>query len=366
MISQVKPRATSSVPKALSWDAGKTVLRLLDQTRLPAEEVYLSITDMRGLEDCILRLVVRGAPAIGCAAAFGVYFAASETPLDLAGDGVAITPNWLQEFDRRCAHLASTRPTAVNLGWAVERCRKLAHRISPQRYTRDELLLTLEKEALLILDEDRQMCTRIGQHGLNLLNSTLGGREKATIMTHCNAGALATGGSGTALAVLYEAHRNGLGLRVFADETRPLLQGARLTAWELARAGIDVTVICDNMAATVMRDYKPDAVIVGADRIAANGDTANKIGTYGLAILARYHNVPFFVAAPSSTFDQSIPSGAGIPIEQRARREIAEFNGKLCTPENAGVFNPAFDVTPAGLITAHITENGIWSAQCRT
>jgi methylthioribose-1-phosphate isomerase len=202
------------------------------------------------------------------------------------------------------------------------------------------------------------MCDDIGRHGAELLSRVTGSRKNVTLMTHCNAGALATGGSGTALAVMYAAQQKGIALNVFADETRPLLQGARLTSWELARAGINVTVICDNMAASVMRDRKPDAVIVGADRITANGDTANKIGTYGLAVLAKHHNVPFFVAAPSSTFDLSLSDGSKIPIEERARQEISEQNGKLSVPPNAAVFNPAFDVTPAELIGAWITEKG--------
>jgi methylthioribose-1-phosphate isomerase len=203
------------------------------------------------------------------------------------------------------------------------------------------------------------MCSAIGQHGLALLERTLGGRDNAILMTHCNAGALATAGSGTALAVMYAAAAHGIHLRVFADETRPLLQGARLTSWELTRSGIATTVICDNMAATVMREFKPDAVIVGADRIAANGDAANKIGTYGLAIVAKHHGVPFWVAAPSSTYDLTLATGAEIPIEQRARKEVAEPFGRLTVPPEAAVFNPAFDVTPAALISAHITERGV-------
>ena len=206
------------------------------------------------------------------------------------------------------------------------------------------------------------MCAEIGRHGADLLETILNGKKSATLMTHCNAGALATAGSGTALAVMYEAHRRGIALRVFADETRPLLQGARLTAWELTRAGIAATVICDNMAAAVMREFKPDAVIVGADRIAANGDAANKIGTYGLSIIAKHHGVPFFVAAPMTTFDVTLKDGAGIPIEQRKRSEVSEPYGRLSVPPEASVFNPAFDVTPAALISAHITEKGVYHA----
>jgi methylthioribose-1-phosphate isomerase len=265
----------------------------------------------------------------------------------------------LKTFDERCTHLAATRPTAVNLRWAVERCRAIAKKAAAAG--REKVLAALEAEAKAVLDEDREMCASIGRHGAQLLSERLKGRTSATVMTHCNAGALATGGCGTALAVFYAAAQAGVKLKVFADETRPLLQGARLTAWELARSGIDVTVICDNMAAAVMREFKPDAIVVGADRITANGDAANKIGTYGLAVLARYHGVPFFVAAPSSTFDLSLEHGSKIPIEQRARKEIAEPYGVLAVPENAAVFNPAFDVTPAELIAAHITEKGVFA-----
>ncbi|HLX61835.1 MAG TPA: S-methyl-5-thioribose-1-phosphate isomerase [Planctomycetota bacterium] len=364
---------SNAIPLTLAW-TGRT-LRLLDQTRLPAEEVYLEIETVAQLEDAILRLAVRGAPAIGCAGAFGTVLAAREA----AANSTSAT-DFLARFDAACAHLAATRPTAVNLRWAVERCRAVMSRslspcenrspLSPWgRRAGGEgsapLIAALEKEALAILEDDRRMCAEIGRHGADLLESTLKGRTSATLMTHCNAGALATGGSGTALAVMYEAQRRGIQLKVFADETRPLLQGARLTAWELSRAGIATTVICDNMAAAVMRQFKPDAIIVGADRIAANGDAANKIGTYGLAILARHHGVPFFVAAPSSTYDLSLETGAAIPIEERARKEIAEPYSKLTVPHEAAVFNPAFDVTPAELISAHITEKGVFKPPYR-
>ncbi len=341
-----------NIPAALSWNG--SVLRLLDQTKLPAEETYLDIERVAQLEDAILRLCVRGAPAIGCAGAFGTVLAAREA--------FAAPGEWLGHFESSCAHLAETRPTAVNLRWAVERCRKVALRLAAARADHAQIITALEHEALAILEEDRGMCSAIGRHGADLLESILNGRKTATLMTHCNAGALATAGSGTALAMMYEAHRRGIKLTVFADETRPLLQGARLTSWELSRAGISATVICDNMAAAVMREFKPDAVIVGADRIAANGDAANKIGTYGLAIIARHHGVPFFVAAPTSTFDVSLKDGSGIPIEQRNRKEVAEPYGKLSVPPEAAVFNPAFDVTPAALISAHITEKGVYRA----
>jgi methylthioribose-1-phosphate isomerase len=334
-----------NIPPTLAWT--ERGLRLLDQTRLPAEETYVDIAGVAPLVDAIQRLVVRGAPAIGCAGAYGVVLAAWESR-------GASDAGWLAEFDARCDRLAAARPTAVNLRWAVERVRKVAHALHAQAKPRAEIEAALLAEARKVHDEDRAMCEQIGRHGAELLP-----RERATVVTHCNAGALATGGAGTALAVVYAAQARGTKLAVFADETRPLLQGARLTAWELARAGIPVTVICDNMAASVIRKHKPDAVIVGADRIAANGDTANKIGTYGLAILAKHHGVPFYVAAPSSTFDLSLPDGSGIPIEERARDEIARSQGRQTAPEKAQVYNPAFDVTPAELIAGIITERGV-------
>jgi len=344
-----------SAPQTLSWNG--SVLRMLDQTRLPAEETYIDASTVALVEDSIKRLAVRGAPAIGCAAAFGVVLISREIPVSLNKE------EWLRQFDARCEHLIATRPTAVNLKWAVERCRKVAHTAASSSIL--AIPAALESEARAILDEDKRMCEQIGRHGAELLAQNAGSKKNLTLMTHCNAGALATGGCGTALAVMYAAQRSGMVLKVFADETRPLLQGARLTAWELARAGIDVTVICDNMAASVMREQKPDAIIVGADRIAANGDTANKIGTYGLAIVAKHHGVPFYVAAPSSTFDLSIPDGSHIPIEERARIEISESHGKQSVPHSAGVFNPSFDVTPAELISAHITEKGVMRAPYR-
>lgn len=343
------------IPAAVAWDKKRNILRLLDQTRLPAEEIYLDIHTVAQLEDAILRLAVRGAPAIGCAGAFGVILCAKEA-------GEISDHNWQPRFNALCERLAATRPTAVNLRWAVERCRAVALKLAAKGQTKPPLDSMLLLEALAILTEDENMCAAIGRHGADLLDKILNGKKSATLMTHCNAGALATGGTGTALAVMYEAQRRGIHLKVFADETRPLLQGARLTAWELTRSGIETTVICDNMAASVMQRFKPNAVIVGADRIAANGDAANKIGTYGLAILARHHGVPFFIAAPSSTYDLTLKSGAEIPIEERKREEIAQPYGKLSVPPGAAVFNPAFDVTPADLITAHINENGAFQA----
>jgi len=345
------PQLPAGFPAVVAWSSAG--VRLLDQTRLPADEIYLDINNVADLEAAILRLSVRGAPAIGCAAAFGVVLIAREVPESLSGEALK------KELDRRCDHLIEVRPTAVNLKWAVDRCRAVAHSQFAKNVSRTTLLLALESEAHAILEEDRRMCSAMGAHGATLLQQLLKGKKSATLMTHCNAGALATGGMGTALSVMYASQQAGLTLHVFADETRPLLQGARLTSWELARAGIDVTVICDNMAASVLRDRHPDMVVVGADRIAANGDTANKIGTYGLAILAKHHGVPFYVAAPYSTFDLTLKSGAEIPIEERKRSEISDQNGRLAVPDNAKVFNPAFDVTPAELIAGFITERGV-------
>ena len=248
--------------------------------------------------------------------------------------------------------LASTRPTAVNLFWAIERMKKALEAFSENTPT-EGLLAGLEKEALEIYEEDRRLCRAIGEHGATLIES---GQR---ILTHCNAGALATAGIGTALAAIYTAHEQGKKVRVFVDETRPLLQGARLTAWELGRAGIEATLICDNMAGWVMNRSEVDLVITGADRVAANGDAANKIGTYSLACLAARHSIPFYIAAPFSTFDLNLADGGGIPIEERSPEEVAEPFGMKLSPEGIKVFNPAFDVTPAELISGFITDKGI-------
>ncbi len=324
-------------PSQWIGDARTGYLRLLDQTRLPGEVTYLDCREVESVWQAIKRLSVRGAPAIGIAAAYGCVIGAQQGDLQKAG-----------------AYLATSRPTAVNLFWAIERMLK----VTPA--TPESLLA----EALKIHAEDEAMCQRIGEHTLTLFEKirTMATTQKDQplgVLTHCNAGALATGGIGTATAGLYLAHERGWPIKVFADETRPLLQGARLTALELQQAGIDVTLQCDNMAAVLMRSGKVQAVIVGADRIAANGDTANKIGTYTLAILAQHHHVPFFVAAPSSTFDLSIPDGSHIPIEDRAADEITSHFGRRTAPNAMQVFNPAFDVTPHELIRAIITEQGI-------
>lgn len=322
----------------------KGKLRLIDQTKLPEELVYIATDDIEEIFDAIKRLVVRGAPAIGCAAALGLVAVSrksqSEDP-----------ETFFCEIRKSSAYLASSRPTAVNLEWALNRCvSKLEQKdFSDVRSMKDFLL----EEALSILQEDIEMCKAIGEHGVELLSDGMG------ILTHCNAGALATSDYGTALSPIYAAKGKGINIKVYSDETRPLLQGSRLTAWELQKAGVDVVTICDNMAAQVMKEGKIDLVIVGSDRISANGDVANKIGTYGVAILAKYHNIPFYVAVPYSTIDMSLATGDLIPIEQRDPDEIRRGFGKLTAPADISVYNPAFDVTPNELIAGIITEKGI-------
>lgn len=321
-----------SLPRNIEWigDATQGHLRLLDQTRLPTEVVYLDCHSVQDVWDAIKRLAVRGAPAIGIAAAYGLVIGAQHG-----------------EFDHAASHLATSRPTAVNLFWAIERMK----RVRPRE---PEALL---REARAIHEEDAAMCRRIGEFGLDLVRRL--DVKRRGVLTHCNAGALATGGIGTATAPMYLAHEEGLRFNVFADETRPLLQGSRLTAFELAAAGVDVTLICDDMAAQVMREGRIGMIIVGADRIAANGDAANKIGTYNLAVLAKHHGLPFYVAAPSSTFDLSLPDGSQIPIEERSPDEITQGFGPRTAPTGIKTYSPAFDVTPAELITAIVTERGI-------
>lgn len=318
-------------------------LRLLDQTRLPEETVYFTVDSLPELIDAIKRLAVRGAPAIGCGAALGMAAVAEHYPDNISAFAEALF--------RDAEPLASARPTAVNLRWAVERMLRVFQEKSPVDVPSAKMVL--RQEALEILAEDIALCRAIGQAGLPLL------KDGATVLTHCNAGALATGDFGTALAPVYAAMEAGRKVRVYSDETRPLLQGSRLTAWELHRAGVEVWTICDNMAAQVMREGRIDLVIVGADRIAANGDTANKIGTYGVALLAKYHHIPFYVAAPYSTFDLQTPDGGAVRIEERDPEEIACGFGRRTAPEGIHFYNPAFDVTPAELITGFITERGI-------
>lgn len=325
----------------LSWE--NNALRLIDQTRLPEKLVHVDCTDVDTVAEAIKVLRVRGAPAIGCAAAYGVAIAAQE-----ALNGV---PNAEAHIRTAIETLSKTRPTAVNLFWALDRMTQVLDKLAGQspQATHDRLL----EEAHAVFEEDRATCRAIGRHGAKLLG------QQSTVLTHCNAGGLATADYGTALAVVYSAVEDGKNVAVFADETRPLLQGSRLTAWELQQSGIDVTVICDNMAASVLRDKAIDCVIVGADRIAANGDVANKIGTYGVAILAQTHNVPFYVAAPLSTIDRSLAEGSEIPIEERGSDEVTRGMGKRTAPPSVGVYNPAFDVTPNHLVTAIITDKGV-------
>jgi methylthioribose-1-phosphate isomerase len=319
-------------------------LRMIDQTLLPVEFKEIDCRDVETVWEAIKMLRVRGAPAIGIAAGYGVCVGIQNV---IDADETAFFGRLREVVE----YLAGSRPTAVNLFWALKRMESKAESLRG-RSSREIAGLLLD-EARAIHDEDRQMCRAIGRHGAELLHDGQG------VLTHCNAGGLATADYGTALALFFAAAESGKTLHIFADETRPLLQGARLTAWELQQRGIDVTVICDSMAAQVMREGKVQAVVAGADRIAANGDTANKIGTYGVAVLAKAHGIPFYIAAPSSTFDLSIASGAEIPIEQRDPCEVSHGFGRQTAPEGVRIYNPAFDVTPAELIAAIICEKGI-------
>lgn len=338
-------RPSSSVA-TLRWVGGiEGYLVLIDQTLLPTEFREIECRTVETTWEAIRSLRVRGAPAIGIAAAYGVCLGLHE----LTGVGESA---FYARLDQVCRYLATSRPTAVNLFWALERMKRVASGIRGKATVR-EIAERMLQEAHTIEEEDRAMCRAIGRHGAELLADNSG------VLTHCNAGGLATADYGTALAVIFSAHESGKKLRVFADETRPLLQGARLTTWELLARGIDTTLICDSMAAQVMREGKIQAIVVGADRIAANGDTANKIGTYSVAVLAKHHQVPFYVAAPSSTFDFSIESGEKIPIEIRGAEEVTHGFGRQTAPAGVAVYNPAFDVTPAELIAAFITEKGV-------
>lgn len=321
---------------------GDTVT-IIDQTLLPTEEWHIAIESVEQMWEAIRSLRVRGAPAIGIAAAFGVDIAA-RTSAATTRDGL------LNDVDTARQHLATSRPTAVNLFWALDR---VWERLVADP-SRDVAVLRtrVREEAIALLEEDRAAGRAIGEYGAELLRD-------GSVLTHCNAGGLATSGYGTALAPIYVAHQRGMRLHVYADETRPLLQGARLTSWELSRAGVPVTVIADNMAASVLSRGDVQAVIVGADRVAANGDFANKIGTLGVAIIARAYNVPFYVAVPLSTIDLATATGADIPIEERAAGELTHFNARQIVPDAIAVYNPAFDVTPAEYVTAFITELGV-------
>lgn len=331
-------------------------ITILDQTQLPAKEVYETITEEEALIDAIKKLKVRGAPAIGVAAAFGVYVCVSRTASSIT------SPDVLEShFQRIAGRIRASRPTAVNLAWAIERMTSVFHRflvglseIKQEDFAR--LKYSLREEAIRIKNEDIAMCRQIGENGVSLIS------QGSRILTHCNAGHLAVSRYGTALAPIYRAQELGLNPRVYADETRPLLQGARLTAYELMKFGVDTTLVCDNMAASLMSQGMIDMVMVGCDRVASNGDVANKIGTCGLAVLAHYFHVPFYVLGPSSTFDVHTPTGKDIVIEQRPAFEVTDLHyAHRMAPEGVKVYNPAFDVTPASLVTAYITERGIFN-----
>lgn len=327
----------------VEWKDG--VVRLLDQSQLPGRVEMLECQDVESVVSAIRSLRVRGAPAIGVTAALGIALGAQS----ISDDEVSA---FRRKISAVCRQFADTRPTAVNLFWAIERMKGVLHD-GPQ-CTVSEIRSRLLQEALTIQREDMAQCKAMGRHGANLI------KDGQRILTHCNAGALATAGYGTALGVVRAAWEQGKKIHVFADETRPVLQGARLTAWELMEDGIPVTLITDNAAGTVMRQGKIDLCVVGADRIAANGDVANKIGTYSVAVLAKAHGVPFYVAAPSSTIDPATPVGSAIPIEERPRDEVTAFNGGAwIAPKGVDVFNPAFDVTPAEYVTGIITEEGV-------
>lgn len=332
----------SEIVQSIEWREDHA--RLIDQTYLPSRNVFLDVRDIGRMWEAIKSLRVRGAPAIGIAASYGLYLGlrdATENSFD----------SFYLEVERLTEYLNSSRPTAVNLSWAMQRMKNTirAHKEKPIPELKELVL----KTAKTIHDEDKRICKKIGENGLELISN------KARILTHCNTGSLATGKYGTALSMIYHAHLAKKDIQVWVDETRPLLQGSRLTAWELQKAEIPMKLITDSMAGYVMKSGLVDLVVVGADRVAANGDTANKIGTYSLAVLAEKHDIPFYVAVPLSTIDISLPDGDGIPIEERDAKEIINFGDKLTAPPKTEVFNPAFDVTPGNLITAFVTEKGI-------
>ena len=336
--------------QTITWEGGHDGhVRLIEQTLLPLRHEVLEVADVSSMVDAIRRLAVRGAPAIGVAAAFGVVLGA-QGPAGRSGQSV------LGAAVAAADALARSRPTAVNLFWALERMRGVAERAAAEGQDGDGVFARLFDEAAAIHREDREICRKIGAAGAELL------RDGQTVLTHCNAGGLATADYGTALAPIYVAAEQKKRVAVFADETRPLLQGARLTAWELMQAGIECTLITDGMAGRVMYEGKIDAVFVGADRIARNGDVCNKIGTYSVAVLARENGVPFYCCAPLSTFDPRLADGSEIPIEERAPEEITEGFGRRTAPTGVRVYNPAFDVTPARLVTGIVTEVGVIEA----
>jgi len=327
--------------ETIEWTDDGVVM--IDQTRLPFKEEFVTCGSYQEVATAIRDMIIRGAPAIGVAAAMGVALGVQHT-----GESELDT-----EFEKICKTLAATRPTAVNLFWAIDRMKRTFAEAAQGGCSVEELKARLESEARTIHDEDVESCKAMGAHGATMVP------DNARILTHCNAGALATAGYGTALGVIRAAAEQGKRIAVLADETRPFLQGARLTAWELVKDGIDTTVITDNMAGTMMKGGNIDLVVVGADRIAANGDVANKVGTYTVAVLAKEHGIPFYVAAPLSTIDLATADGSGIPIEERPDREVTHVGPSRLTPEGARIRNPAFDVTPAKYVTAIITERGI-------
>ncbi|PLT33162.1 S-methyl-5-thioribose-1-phosphate isomerase [Bacillus sp. V5-8f] len=330
--------------QSLQWKNDQLIL--LDQSLLPEETVFLSLSTIEEVWEAIRYLKVRGAPAIGMAAAYGLYIGIQNTQeRDIN--------SFIEDLEKKSDYLSSARPTAVNLFWALKRLKEKAYDGQKKGINVEKIKKILLKEAIEIQEEDEKVCRKIGEHALGLFQDGMG------ILTHCNAGSLATALYGTATAPFYIAKERGWNLKIFVNETRPVLQGARLTAWELQQAGIDVTLICDNMAAVVMANRSVQAVIVGTDRVAANGDVANKIGTYMVAILAKEHKLPFYVAAPFSSIDLSTPTGTEIQIEERSGDEIIYGLGKKIAPEGIKVFNPAFDITPYSLVTAFVTEKGI-------
>ncbi|MBT9311518.1 S-methyl-5-thioribose-1-phosphate isomerase [Leptothoe kymatousa] len=334
-----------NLPKSITWNNG--TLTLLDQTQLPIKTVFEEQHHIEQVWDSIKQLKVRGAPAIGVAGAYGLV-------LSLKDKTHLNSRDLLRTIEKNAAYLDSARPTAVNLKWALTRLVELANSLADRPSA--EICDRLEQEAMQIHTEDRQLCRGIGAQGLPLIQPNMG------ILTHCNAGSLATSELGTATAPMYLAHERGISFKVYADETRPLLQGSRLTSWELQQAGIDVTLLCDNMAAHIMSQGLIDLVIVGTDRVAANGDVANKIGTLGVAILANHFNIPFYVACPYSTIDFATAKGDSIVIEERGETEVTHFGLRRTAPDNIQYRNPAFDVTPHHLVTGIITERGIVQA----
>ncbi len=328
--------------RTIEWRDNAVIM--IDQTRLPAEEIYQRYTDYLGVAEAIKGMIIRGAPAIGVAAAMGIALGARNIITESHDE-------FFRQLDNICDVIGRTRPTAVNLFWAIERMKRRANELKDQPLP--AIKEELQREAIEVEREDLEICKAIGRNGADLIP------EGATVLTHCNAGGLATAGYGTALGVIRAAHESGKNIQVFSDETRPWLQGARLTTWELMKDNIPVTLISDNMAGFFMSRGEITCCVVGADRIAANGDTANKIGTFSVAVLAKEHGIPFYVAAPVSTLDLTLSNGTRIPIEERPATEVTQIRGQMIAPEGVKVRNPSFDVTPAKYITAIITERGV-------